>query len=105
MANSGDIELSQLRFDLHALDRVIVVDVPKLHGQHAGEFVLVGHQSKQAFADVHGPAGKREGVRQVWSGRTVNEGRCAWSAMSAPTRRTCFSSLGSPAVSGRVSLA
>ena len=32
MANSGDIELSQLRFDLHALDRVIVVDVLKLHG-------------------------------------------------------------------------
>src|SRR2546430_6170450 len=55
-----EIELSQLRFDLDALDAVIVVDVLNLMGQHAGEFVLVGHQIKHAFADIHGSAGKRE---------------------------------------------
>ena len=60
-----EIELSQLRFDLDALDAVIVVDVLNLMGQHAGEFVLVGHQIKHAFADIHGSAGKREGVQHV----------------------------------------
>lgn len=58
-----EIELSQLRFDLHALAAVIVVDVLNLMASTLASSPSFGHQIKQAFADLRAPAGKRARAR------------------------------------------
>ena len=60
-----EVEIFQLRFHLHALDTVIVVDVLDLMGQDVREFVFAGDQVEHTFSDVDRSSRKRKGIDQV----------------------------------------
>ena len=60
-----EVDIFQLRFHLHALDTVIVVDVLDLVGQDVCEFIFARDQVEHTFSDVDRSSRKRKSVDHV----------------------------------------